>query len=184
MRDCIGGACTATSDAQRRLLLGLCEYSWRSIRHGGAEKSDWSLGSRICGAAGTMAILLHRNEGAGGLSIRGTDTAGHPSGDQRSSITDRRCTHRVQLGDDLVIVRRAGAELGHVNRIERGLRPDTKQTTRQKTPHSFAKARASVVTRNPRAAVADPTNHDGTEHSHSVAADARRTAGPRCRART
>jgi hypothetical protein len=79
----------------------------------------------------------------------------------------------VQLGDDLVIVRRAGAELGHVNRIERGLRPDTKQTTRQKMPHSFAKARASDVTRNPRAAVADPTNHDRTEHSRSVAADAR-----------
>jgi hypothetical protein len=38
-------------------------YSWRSIRHGGTKKRDWSLGSRmhICGAAGTMAILLHRN---------------------------------------------------------------------------------------------------------------------------
>ena len=146
-------------------------YSWRSIRHGGTKKRDWSLCSRmhICGAAGTMAILLHRNKGTGGLSIRGTDAAGNPSGDQRSSTTGRRCAHRVQLGDDPVVVRRAGAELGHVNRIERGLRPDTKQTTRQKMPHSFAKARASVVTRNPRAAVADPTSrHDGTEHARSV----------------
>ena len=155
----VQAACTATSDAQRRLLFAPCEYSWRSIRHGGTTKSDWSLCSRmhICGAAGTMAILLHRNKGTGGLSIRGTDTAGNPSGDQRSSTTGRRCTRRVQLGDDLVIVRRAGAELGHVNGIERGLRPDTKQTTRQKMRHSFAKARASVVTRNPRTAVADPT---------------------------
>jgi hypothetical protein len=48
---------------------------------------------------------------------------------------------------------------------------------RRKMRHSLAKARASVVTRNPRAAVADPTSrHDGTEHARSVGGGCARDA--------